>query len=174
MQSSRDHQLLEIAHEALRVYWGSGKTRRDGNRISVELPVLDGEVEIEVRVRGGVFSIRSQLPGLGEHSLEAVNHLNNEMQEAAFCYVLEGSKLYLQSKLAIPDLRLDDLRPPALRLAWQAGWNAACGEKEAHSGPSSYDQFVFLADLLASMISQQWHAQQGAASILLEEGPREG
>ena len=169
MQAGRDHQLMEIAHEALRVYWGSGKTRRDGNCLVVELPVLDGEVEIEVRVRGGVFSVRSQLPGLGEHSLEAVNRLNSEMQEAAFCYVLEGPRLYLQSKLSVPDLRLEDLRPPALRLAWQAGWTAACGEREAHSGASSYDQFVFLADLLASMISQQWHAQQGAASILLEE-----
>jgi hypothetical protein len=61
------------------------------------------------------------------------------------------------------------MRPPALRLAWQAGWNAACGSQEAHSGPSSYDQFVFLADLLTAMITQQWHAQQGAASILLKE-----
>jgi hypothetical protein len=169
MHSPRDHQLLDIAHEVMRVYWGSSKTQRMGSCLSVELPVLDGEVEIEVRVRGGVFTVRSQLPGMGEHDLSAVNRLNSEMEEAAFCYVLEDKHLWLQSKLAVPDLRLEHMRPPALRLAWQAGWNAACGKSEAHSGPSSYDQFVFIADLMASMISQQWHAQQGAASILLEE-----
>lgn len=168
MHAERDHQLLDIAWEAVRVYWGTSGSSRKGSRVFLQLPVLDGDVEIEITVQGGVFTVRSQLPGLGEHSLEAVNRLNSEMQQASFCYILDSDALWLQSKLAVPDLRLDTMRPPALRLAWQAGWNAACGKQEAHSGASSYDQFVFLADLLLAMISQQWHAQQGAASIMLE------
>jgi len=166
----RDHKLLKIAQEAMNVYWG-GKVVLDESVLVVSLPVLDGDIEIEVTVQGGVFTVRSCMPGMKPESMEIINSLNTEMHEAAFHYVAIQDHLYLQAKIIIPDLELDDLRPPILGMAWSAGWNAARGgmQQAIHTGPASYDQFVYLADLLSCAIYQQWNAQQGSAQMLLED-----
>jgi len=170
-RKQRDQRLLEIAREAMSVYWG-GKISSGKRYVSVSLPVLDGDIEVHISVAGGVFTVRSQMPGMGPEDLHAINQLNSQMPETAFCYVAIEDGLYLQSKIAVPDMELEDLRPPVLGLAWSAGWNSARGSRDsesAYSGPSSYDQFVYLADLLACAVHQQWSAQQGAAQILLED-----
>lgn len=170
-RKQRDQRLLEIAEEALSVYWGPN-TRTGKKMVCVKLPVLDGEIEFQVSVAGGVFTIKSQMPGMRPEDFQVINEMNGQMPEAAFSYVAIEDHLYLQSKIAIPDLDLEDMRPPALGLAWSAGWSAARGGKtdsETHLGPSSYDQFVYLADLLACAVHQQWSAQQGAAQILMED-----
>lgn len=168
MSDSRDQMLRGLAGEVLKVYWGSQVDELDC--LVVHLPVLDGNARIEVDVQGGVFTVRSALAVEGHLDDRQVHELNASMPGASYCYVPDGDKVWLQSKFLVPDLGAHELRPPMLGMAFSAGWRAAGGVGEQHhSGPSGYEHFVYLADFLAGVIHEQWQAQQGAATLSMEE-----
>lgn len=168
MTQSRDDLLASLAEEVLRVYWGAQVDPQDA--LCVHLPVLDGSARVEVSVQGGVFTVRSSLRVEGHLEPDQVHQLNAAMPGASYCYVPDGSLVWLQSKFLVPDLDLSRVRPPMLGMAFSAGWRAAGGTGDQHySGPSGYEHFVYLADFLAGIIHEQWQAQQGAAALALEE-----
>jgi hypothetical protein len=172
--NQRDRRLLHLAAEVLRVYWGQAADPEQ-HTLRVRLPVLEADVELEVSVFRGVFSVASHLPVDLAGETVALDALNAGMPGAAYHYVLrpsdDGHQVWLQTKLLVPDVDVDQLRPPALNLAFQAGYRAGSHDRQATpprtSGPSGYDHFVYLADFLAKAIHEQWMAQQEAASLAL-------
>jgi hypothetical protein len=163
VDQERDILLARLAAEILRVYWAAQID--EGSDLAVSLPVLDGKVKIEVSVQGGVFTVRSEV--LIESALDPqeVHDLNYETPGASYVYLLDGERLWLQSKLLVPDLNFFEVRPDLLGLAWGAGWRAAGGiGQQQNCGPSSYEHFVYLADFLSAAGHEQWAAQQGVAA----------
>ena len=170
--SSRDADLHQIAAEVIRVFWGQEQLvqTQPGDPLTVVLPVSDTHIDVLISTRSGVFTVRSQLSLQGLTSSSELAQMNNEMPAAAYHYVLAQDQVWLQTKLRVPDLQWESIRPPALELAYQAGWNAATAQEAPQwRGPSSYDHFVYIADFLAKAVQEQWVAQEQAHQISQEQ-----